>query len=270
MDAIAATPPIEEATAPAIKALSDADRHRRQEWLAEVARLHKSSFVRRSAMVALRDIKSPLVRQISLLLIAHEEDNENLRETAIKCLGEVGTADDLALLAELKDNEQIARFGKQAAAKAYTKLAKRLKSQPAPHDTGPAANEPYFDIALSFAGEDREIAHALATGLRRRSLRVFYDMFYQSDLIGEDLSRLLAKIYGQASRFCAVLISTHYPQKSWPKKELLHVQERAIFGDDTYLIPVRVDSTTVDGISSTVGYIDLRLARGARRSAGVA
>ena len=254
----APSPPIEEATAPAIKALSYTERRGRQEWLAEVARLHSSSFVRRSAIVALRDIKSPLVRPISLLLIAHEGDNENLRETAIKCLGDVGTAADLALLGELKENEQIARFGKQAAAKAYLRLSKRLDSQSMISDEGRGTNHPYFDVALSFAGEDRGIAQSLATGLRAKSLRVFYDMFYQSDLVGEDLSRLLAMIYSQASRFCAVLISKHYPQKSWPKKELAHVQERVIFGDDAYLIPVRLDSTTVDGISSTVGHIDLR------------
>lgn len=255
---------VEDATVAFIKALPHGERITYQEWLAEVARLHPSTFVRRSAMVALRDIGSPLVRPISLLIIAHEEQNENLRETAIKCLGQVGIADDLALLQELQENEQIARFGKQAAARAYAQLAKRLKRHGgavAPRQetaTAPNDREPYFDVALSFAGEDRNIAATLANGLRAKSLRVFYDMFYQADLIGEDLSRLLAKIYRQASRFCVVLISKHYPQKSWPKFELSHAQDRAIFGHSAYLIPVRLDSTPVDSISATVAYIDLR------------
>jgi len=118
--------------------------------------------------------------------------------------------------------------------------------------------QPYFDVAISFAGEDRATAEALAHRFRDKSLRVFYDRFYQSELIGEDLARLLAKIYRQASRFCIVLISEHYPQKKWPKFELSHAQDRAIFGTDSYIIPVRLDSTHVDGISAVVGYIDLR------------
>jgi len=119
--------------------------------------------------------------------------------------------------------------------------------------------EPYFDVALSFAGEDRKIAESLACGLRENSLRVFYDMFYQADLVGEDLARLLARIYCRASRFCIPIISKHYARKSWPRFELSQAQERSIFGDSSYLIPVQIDSTRVSGIPATVGHIDLRV-----------
>jgi len=101
--------PIDQFTVAAITCLPREERIARQEWLAEVACLHGSSSVKRSAMVALREISSPLVRPISLLTLTHELENENLRETAIKCLGEVGTEDDLVLLQELSQNEQIAR-----------------------------------------------------------------------------------------------------------------------------------------------------------------
>ena len=257
--------PIDKVTALNITSLAREDRVVQQEWLAEVARLHHSSAVRRSAMVALREIGSPLVRTISLLILTHETKNENLRETAIKCLGEVGTKEDLELLKELNNNEQIARFGKQAAAKALARLSKKLESveniSDTKQQTQPIDNsetQPYFDVAISFAGEDRATAEALAHRFRDKSLRVFYDMYYQSDLIGEDLAHLLAKIYGQASLFCMILISKHYPQKKWSKFELSHAQDRAIFHSSTYIIPVRLDSTDVDGISAVVGYIDLR------------
>jgi hypothetical protein len=241
------------------------DRITRQEWLAEVARLHRSNSVKRSAMVALRDVSSPLVRSISLLTLTHGKGNENLRETAIKCLGEVGTEGDLEILQELHQNEQIARFGKQAAANAFARLSKRLNTKKTTtsnlnklKQANSEQKQPYFDVAISFAGEDRITAESLAHRFRENSIRVFYDMFYQAELIGEDLALLLAKIYCQASRFCIVLISAHYPQKTWPKFELRQVQDRAIFGSGAYIIPVRLDSTHVDGISDTVAHIDLR------------
>ena len=44
-----------------------------------------------------------------------------------------------------------------------------------------------FDIALSFAGEDRSWAEKLATLLKARGVRVFYDEFFQSTLWGKNL-----------------------------------------------------------------------------------
>ncbi|MCP4612183.1 MAG: TIR domain-containing protein [Planctomycetes bacterium] len=247
------------AVASFIKNLPPEECVNRQEWLAEVARMHPSQFVRRSSMVALRRISSSLVRPISLLIIAHENKNQNLRETAIKCLGEVGTEDDLALLKDLKQNEKIARFGRLAASKAYVRLSKRFGLHRAlPHLKRAKDHTPFFDVAFSFAGEDRNIAEELAIGLRAKSLKVFYDMFYKEELLGEDLSRLLGKIYRQASRFCVVLLSKYYPQKSWTRFELSQAQDKAISSRKAYIIPIRLDSTHVDGISSTTGYIDLR------------
>jgi hypothetical protein len=245
--------------------MSPEERRARQEWLSEIARLHHSAFVRRSAMVALRAIGSPLVRPISLLVLTHGEKNQNLRETAIKCLGDTGTEDDVRLLEELVNTEHIARFGKLAAANALARLTARLHGSArtpvratAPESAGSRA-EPYFDVAISFAGEDRSVAEALAQGLRARSLRVFYDMFYQAELIGEDLAQLLARIYSRASLFCIVLISKHYPQKRWPQFELAQIQDGVIVRGGPSMVPVRIDETRVDGISATLGYIDLRL-----------
>jgi hypothetical protein len=44
-----------------------------------------------------------------------------------------------------------------------------------------------FDVALSFAGEDREHASSLATFLRRARVSVFYDEFHKATLWGKDL-----------------------------------------------------------------------------------
>ncbi len=66
---------IDEVTAPWIIKLSEDDRRVAEEFLANVASAHPSLLVRRSAMVALRDIASPLLRSIALQVIALEAQN---------------------------------------------------------------------------------------------------------------------------------------------------------------------------------------------------
>jgi hypothetical protein len=44
-----------------------------------------------------------------------------------------------------------------------------------------------YDIALSFAGEDRDYVEEVANSLNENVVRVFYDKFEQVDLWGKDL-----------------------------------------------------------------------------------
>ena len=56
-------------------------------------------------------------------------------------------------------------------------------------------NNAKYDIALSFAGEDRQIAASLARILRGHNISVFYDKYEQADLWGRDLYEHLADVY---------------------------------------------------------------------------
>ena len=44
-----------------------------------------------------------------------------------------------------------------------------------------------YEVALSFAGEDRAFTEAVAEGLREAGVEVFYDSFYTEELWGEYL-----------------------------------------------------------------------------------
>jgi hypothetical protein len=44
-----------------------------------------------------------------------------------------------------------------------------------------------YDIAISYAGEDRSYAEALANVLRTRGVHVFYDKYEKAILWGQDL-----------------------------------------------------------------------------------
>ena len=70
-----------------------------------------------------------------------------------------------------------------------------------------------YEVALSFAGEDRGFADAVAKGLRDAGVKVFYDDFYAEELWGEDLAVRLRDVYHSSSQFCIMIISEHYIEK---------------------------------------------------------
>jgi len=118
--------------------------------------------------------------------------------------------------------------------------------------------KPEYEIAISFAGEDRSVAKQLAEGLKREGLKVFFDEFEQANLWGKDLYQHLSEVYSRKARYCLVLISEHYVKKNWTKHELKSAQERAFKENKEYILPVRLDDTKVPGILSSVGYLDFR------------
>jgi hypothetical protein len=121
-----------------------------------------------------------------------------------------------------------------------------------------ASDEFEYDVALSFAGEDRVTAREFADLLTSKNIRVFYDEDYADDLWGKDLIAHLADLYQNKARFCVMFISRHYPLKRWTNFERQHIQARAFRDTNEYILPIRVDDTNVPGIAETMGYRDMR------------
>jgi len=115
-----------------------------------------------------------------------------------------------------------------------------------------------YEVALSFAGEDRQFAEAVANGLRDAGVNVFYDDFYAEELWGEDLAVKLREVYHSSSQFCIMIISQHYVAKMWPSHERQQAIERMIKEmGKTYVLPIRLDrySGEVPGLSGTISYL---------------
>jgi hypothetical protein len=64
-----------------------------------------------------------------------------------------------------------------------------------------------YDIALSFAGEDRAYVDRVANVLCDRGIKVFYDRFEVAELWGKDLYTHLTDIYQKRARFTVMFIS---------------------------------------------------------------
>lgn len=115
-----------------------------------------------------------------------------------------------------------------------------------------------YDVAISFAGEDRKQAKKLADVLSKRGIAVFYDEYYQSELWGKDLYNHLSKVYREKARYCMILISNAYKEKMWTRHELRSAQERALNEiDNEYILPIRLDETILPGLSQNLSFLDI-------------
>src|SRR5688500_14340455 len=112
-----------------------------------------------------------------------------------------------------------------------------------------------FDIALSFAGEDRALAEQFARQLRDGGLRVFYDRYETAELWGKDLYQHLQAVYRDQAQYCVIFVSKAYALKLWTKHELKQAQARAFQENREYIHPLRVDDTEIPGLNATVGYV---------------
>lgn len=115
-----------------------------------------------------------------------------------------------------------------------------------------------YDIALSFAGEDRDYVDRVAAQLRDCGVRVFYDLFEEADLWGKDLYVHLSDIYRQRARFTVMFISEAYARKLWTNHERQAAQARAFQDAQEYILPARFDDTPIPGVLPTVGYVSLK------------
>ena len=112
-----------------------------------------------------------------------------------------------------------------------------------------------YDVALSFAGEDRVFVEDCAEILRSLNINVFYDNYEKDVLLGKNLYSYLADVYQNRARFAVVFVSKYYKEKRWTKHELEYITARKFKQDEEYLLPIKLDETELDEISVTTGYL---------------
>jgi len=112
-----------------------------------------------------------------------------------------------------------------------------------------------YDVAISYAGEDRHYAHALAETLHSQGIRVFYDQYEKSTLWGKNLYDYLSELYQNKAHYCVMFLSQNYASKVWTNHERQAAQARAFKEHEEYILSIRLDNTEIPGILSTVAYL---------------
>lgn len=116
-----------------------------------------------------------------------------------------------------------------------------------------------YDVALSFAGEDREIVEQVAKRLAKNNIQVFYDEFEKTKLWGKRLSTHFKKIYGENTCFVLVFVSKEYSVKDWTNFEFSIARgEAKVRGTDEFILPIKLDNTTLFGLPEDMAYLDFK------------
>ncbi|TDX01464.1 TIR domain-containing protein [Dinghuibacter silviterrae] len=115
-----------------------------------------------------------------------------------------------------------------------------------------------YDVAISFAGEDRDYAKSLKVAFRERGLEVFYDFDQQAQLWGKDLNKALTDTYRNDALFMVIIVSKSYPEKDWTNFEFANGKDAEKIRPLEYLLPIRIDDTHIVGLKETIGFIDSR------------
>lgn len=120
-----------------------------------------------------------------------------------------------------------------------------------------AKKNDYYEVVLSFAGEEREYVKTVAKVLKSKNVRVFYDYDEDVNLWGKDLSVHLDEVYGGKARYCVMFISKNYAEKIWTNHEKKSALAKSIEQKGEYILPVRFDDTRIPGIQPTIAYLDI-------------
>jgi hypothetical protein len=114
-----------------------------------------------------------------------------------------------------------------------------------------------FEIALTFAGENRNYVEQVATELELTlgKGKVFYDNFFQADLARLDLDVFLQDIYHNKSNFIVVFLSNNYSEKEWCGLEWRSIRDLIKRKEGEKIILVKMEDFNLDGIFSIDGYL---------------
>jgi hypothetical protein len=127
-------------------------------------------------------------------------------------------------------------------------------STPPPTAVAPSGRR--FQVALSFAGEQRSYVRRVASALATSGADYFYDDDQKVALWGKNQVEEFQRIYMDDSSSVVMFISSDYAQKSWPIHERRATLSRAMRERREYVLPVRFDDTVLPGLDPDVSYLN--------------
>lgn len=131
-------------------------------------------------------------------------------------------------------------------------------SRPATIST-PAQAMPSYDLAISFAGAQRDLTDMVANRVRDSGFEVFYDRFYPEQLWGKDLAVFFDEVFRKKARYCLIFVSNEYIERDWTNHERRSAVARMIESKgQEYILPVKVHDVELPGVQSTIGYVSLK------------
>ena len=106
-----------------------------------------------------------------------------------------------------------------------------------------------WDLAISFAGEHRELAKEIVEQLEVLDCSIFFDENYEANFLGRAWRETFKKIFADQCRFVICLLDKHHDKKIWPtfERECFSIRVK-----DGEVIPIFLDDTVFVGISRDI------------------
>jgi len=114
-----------------------------------------------------------------------------------------------------------------------------------------------YDVAISFAEEDDDIAAQIAAALHKRGVRCYYYKEQEAEGWGAYILHLAYISYGKYSRYVLLITSHIYVEKYWSGIEVQIAQMTSRPGAPR-ILQLRLDNTPVPGLSQHVVYQEWR------------
>ncbi len=116
-----------------------------------------------------------------------------------------------------------------------------------------------YDFAISYAGEDRHIVDLVATELKAKGFKIFYDRDFVKDITGNDLIDYLLEVYKKSAKNVIVFLSGNYLRKKWTGFEWQTIKQKLVNNyTSDFLKIVKIDDIPTPEIVETRAYIDAR------------
>jgi hypothetical protein len=114
-----------------------------------------------------------------------------------------------------------------------------------------------YDIAVSFAGEQRDYVDKTVSACKALGLNVFYDRDKNNAWWGADFIREQRQIYSSKTRFFVPFISSDYLAKPIPMDEFSSAMLTAVKQGDGYILPVLMGNPDIpsDLLHPHIGYL---------------
>jgi len=108
-----------------------------------------------------------------------------------------------------------------------------------------------YDIALSYASEDKEVVDSVYHYLRGSGLTAFYAPECQDILVGENQEEIFFQIFSREAHHAVLFVSCHYVAKPVPMKEAKICMANR---QGSQLLPVYLDGTPLPGLDLSINF----------------
>ena len=118
-------------------------------------------------------------------------------------------------------------------------------------------SEQIYDIAVSFAGEQREYVRTTVTACKARGLRVFFDEDKTNEWWGKNFIQEQRRAYSSQTRFFVPFFSSDYLAKPIPMDEFSSAMMTAVKLGGGYILPVIIGNADVppELLHPHIGYL---------------